>query len=112
MPKSNFKIDELILVLIVAFIALFISFYDKANEPEIHAEKITEMILNDDLGLASNGIVDESKLRKIQNTKYESLKKSFNAKNDFCMYIEDENGNIILAKGSAKLSQDGLFCSE
>jgi len=114
MPKSNFKIDEIMLVLIVAIISIIVVVYDKLNEPaEMEAEKITEMILNEhDISFANNGIVDENKLKKIQNMDYKEFKNSLNAKNEFCIYIEDEKGNIILAKGSSKLNGDGLYCRE
>ena len=114
MPKSNFKIDEITLVLIVAFVAMIVVVYDKINEPtKIEAEKITEMILDEHrISFASNSIVNESKLKEIQDMSYNDFRKSLNAKNDFCVYIEDENGKIILAKGSSKLSRDGLYCKE
>ena len=114
MPKSNFKIDEITLVLIVALIAMIANVYDKLNKPVgMEAEKITEMILNEHTtSFANNGIVDENKLNEVKNMNYKEFKNSLNAKNDFCIYIEDANGNIILAKGSSKLNGDGLHCKE
>lgn len=115
--KSKFKIDEIMLVVIVAVIILVVSVYDKMNkpinEPKMEAEKITDMILDEhDISFANNGIVDENKLREIQNMGYSNFKKALNSKKDFCIYIEDGNGNLILAKGSSKLNKDGLYCGE
>lgn len=112
MKKHNFKIDEIALVLIVAFLAIIVSVYDKLNKPAvIEAEKITEMILDEHyISFANNGIVDENKLREVQNMDYGDFKASLKIKNDFCIYIEDGNGNIILAKGSSKLEGDGFIC--
>ena len=114
MPKSNFKIDEILLVLIVAIISIIVAVYDKINESaNIGAEKITEMILDEHtISFANNGVVDENKLKEIQNMNYNNFKKSLNAKNDFCIYIEDQNGNTILTKGSSKLNRDGIICRE
>jgi len=113
MPKLNFKIDEIMLVLIAAVIAMIAVIYDKTGANETEAEKITEMILDDHtISFANDGIVDENKLIEIQNMAYDDFKKSLKAKNDFCIYIEDENGNVILAKGSRKLDGDGLHCVE
>ncbi len=114
MKKTNFKIDEIVLVLVVAFIAIIVSVYDNAvKKPVIEAERITMMLLDDhEISFASNGIVDENKVREVQQMPYSQLKKFFNAKKDFCFYIEDENGNIILAKGSSKLNGDGIVCAE
>ena len=112
--KSNFKIDEVVLVLIVAFLAIIISIYNKANEPKgMEAEKITAMVLDDhEISFASNGIVDGTKLKEIQSINYKDFKKSLKVKNDFCLYLEDENGNIILTKGASQLNKDGLVCRE
>lgn len=114
MRKISFKIDEIMLVLIVAVIAIAVSVYDRLNEPAgMEAEKITDMILDDhSISFANNGIIDEKKLAEVQNIDYNDFKKSLKAKNDFCIYIEDENGNVLLAKGSPKLSGDGLYCRE
>ena len=111
----NYKIDEIALVLIVAVVAIIVSVYDKNSQPnqQIEAEKITGLILgNREASFASNGIVDIIKLKEIQNMDYNKLKIYFNARKDFCMYIEDGDGNIILAKGSSKLSKDGINCKE
>lgn len=120
MHKQNSKpkkIDEILLVLIVAIIIIFVSVYGKINKTRdkqtMEAEKITEIILdNHGMSFAKGGVIDENKLEEIKSINYDDFKKSLNAKNDFCMYIEDANGNIILAKGSFKLNKDGLYCRE
>ena len=113
MPKFNFKIDEIALVLIVAFVAMVVGISDKMNKPEMEAGKIAEIILdNHAISFANNGVIDENKLRQVQNMDYKEFKNHLNAKNDFCIYIEGVNGNIILAKGSSKLSKDRLHCRE
>ena len=113
MPKSNFKIDEITFVLIVAFIAMIVGIYNKTSKPEMEAGKITEVILdNHAISFASNGVIDENKLSQIRNMDYKEFKSYLNAKNDFCIYIEDGNGNIILAKGSSKLGNEGMHCRE
>ena len=113
MPKFNFKIDEIALVLIVAFVAMAVGISDKTSKPEMGAEKITEIILDDhEISFANDGVIDENKLRQVQNMDYKEFKNHLNARNDFCIYIEGVNGNIILAKGSSKLSKDQLRCRE
>lgn len=112
--KPNFNIDEITLVLIVAVLALIVSIAGYDNKAKrLNAPELTEIILDDHVvSFASNGIIDENKLKEIQSMKYEDIKNSLKIKNDFCIYIEDENGNIILAKGSTKLNEDGLYCKE
>ena len=114
MLKPKFKIDEIMLVFIVAVLAMVVGIYHKANEPAgMDAEKITGLILDShDISFATNGVIDENKLRKIQLMDYKDFKNSLNAKNDFCIYIEDGDGNIILSKGFSELSKDGIYCRE
>ena len=102
--KQNFRIDEFMLVLIVALFAVGVNVYHKISEQhydlsKIEAEKISNMI-------------DETKLIEMKNADYDDIKNSLHVKNDFCIYLEDDNGNIIFAKGSRKLSRDGLKCKE
>ena len=113
--KPKFKIDEIALVLVVAFFAIIVSIYEKSSETgeKINALEITEMILDDHyISFASNGVVDENKLKEIQQNDYASLKSRLNAKNDFCVYLEDANGDVIVAKGSSKLNRDIAHCRE
>ena len=94
--------------------AVIIVMFEKQNDvPKVDAKRLTNMILdNHDVSLANNGIVSENQLKKIQSIDYNDFKKSLNIDNDFCLYIEDENGNIILSKGSSKLNANGLPCKE
>jgi len=112
MSKSEFKIDELALVLIVAVMAMIAGIYNKINETSVmEAEKIAETLLDDHpASFANNGIIDENKLNEIQDMDYKEFKAFIKAKNDFCIYIEDENGRIITAKGADKFNEDGMAC--
>ena len=114
MKTHKFKIDEITLILLVALLSIIISINKGVDvSPEIEIEKITAMILDDhELSFARNGVIDENKLIEIQNMDYYELKKSLKAKNDFCIYIEDEDGNIILSKGSSRINGYGIYCVE
>ena len=113
MQKSKSRTDHITILAVIGVLAVIASIYTELNKPEMEAEMITNMILDDHkASFASNGIVDETKLEKIKNMAYQDFKKSLNARNDFCVYIEDEKGNIILAKGSGRLNGDGLHCTE
>ena len=113
--KPNFKIDEILLVFIVAVIIIVIGMYEKASQPvsPLEAEKIAEDILNGNVvGLIEGGEINALKLQEIQDIDYDDLKELLNAKNDFCIYIEDENGNIILSKGATMFNDDEIYCQE
>ena len=103
----------MIIVLAGATVFLYVFLNLIGKTIDFEAREITAMILDDhSSSFANNGMVDEAKLTQFEDMDYYELKKSLNAKNDFCIYIEDENGNTILAKGSSRLSQDGLYCRE
>ena len=73
----------------------------------MEAEKITDIILDDhDISFAGKGIIDNDKLREVQNMDYAYFKTLLNAKKDFCLYLQDETGKIIFAKGATKLSDE------
>ncbi len=110
---SKFRIDEITLVLIVAIIIMAATISQKTGQETNGAANIMKILLNDNSAAPSNDrVIGQVEMEKIQSMSYEQLKKYLNMKNDFCLYIEDENGNIILAKGSAKLSRDGIYCKE
>ena len=110
--KHRFRIDEIALVLVVAVLASLVSVYEKSNDvKKIDAQQITDIIMdNHYISFANNGVIDEKKLKEIQKIDYVTLKSQLNAKNDFCVYIEDANGNVIAAKGSSKLSREIAQC--
>lgn len=114
MKKPNFKIDEVAIVLIVALLAIAVSFYEQNKKiGPIEAEKISGLFLDGhDISFASGGVINQNKLNQVQNMDYKELKNYLDAKQDFCMYLEDESGNIILAKGSPQLSNDDAACSK
>ncbi len=110
--KFNFKIDEIFLVLVVLIVAIVVISYEKShNISPIEAEQITALLMgNHEFSIVSNGVVVEEKLDEIKNMDYVQLKEELNAKKDFCIYLEDGNGGIILAKSSEKLMKDGSVC--
>jgi len=111
--KFSFKIDEIALVFLVAFIIIMVTAYGKLNQPAIGPEKITDLIMNNKgVSFVDNGVLNENTLNKIQDMDYDAYKASLNLKDDFCVYLEDENGNIILSKGSSKLDNGDIVCRE
>ena len=103
------KIDETLMVLIVALIVLIVSMHGKPSEtPMMATEKITTKLVGSE---SQNPVIDETKLDEIRQMDYVQLKEYFNTKKDFCIYIQDENGRIILAKGSPELTKGGLYCN-
>ena len=111
--KSKY-IDEITLVLSVAVLAIFVTYIDAKNEnPLVDAEKITGLLLeNGEFGIANVGVVDENKLQQLQKMDYVELKNDLDIKNDFCMYMVDGDGNVILSKGSSEINGDEFSCDD
>ena|SRR3989344_2330837 len=112
--KTSFRIDEIALVLVVVALAFAVGIYEKSSETKkIDAREITDIIFDDhSMSFVNNGIVDETKLEEIKQMDYTSLKSSLNAKNDFCIYMEDSKGNVIVAKSSSALGREISHCAE
>ncbi|MEK6943288.1 MAG: hypothetical protein AABX00_04460 [Nanoarchaeota archaeon] len=109
MAKKKKEFDEITLILIVAAAALLISFFGSGEQPAVQeAGRISKVVLNNP-GIEGNRVIDEKKFMEISSMDYDSLKKSFKASRDFCIYIEDEKGNILLSKSAPSLNKDG-FC--
>ena len=113
--KKRFRIDEITLVIIVIALAFIVGIYEKSGNSakRIDAYEITEIIFDDHyMSFVNDGVIDPQKLEEIKKMDYIALKNGIDAKNDFCMYIEDTDGNVILAKSSSKLSEEISHCRE
>ena len=113
--KKRFRIDEITLVIIVIALAFIVGIYEKSGNSakRIDAYEITEIIFDDHyMSFVNDGVIDPQKLEEIKKMDYIALKNGIDAKNDFCMYIEDTDGNVLLAKSSSKLSEEISHCRE
>ncbi|HLC49822.1 MAG TPA: hypothetical protein VJI97_00155 [Candidatus Nanoarchaeia archaeon] len=108
MAKKKKEFDEITLILIVAAAALLISFFGREQPAVQEIGRISKIVLNNP-GIEGSGVIDEKKLMEISSMDYDSLKKSLKTSRDFCIYIEDDNGNILLSKSAPSLNK-GRFC--
>ncbi|MBL7056006.1 hypothetical protein ISS07_03795 [Candidatus Woesearchaeota archaeon] len=74
----------------------------KTEELKKDAEKITNSVFSENgaLSIIDGGDVNESKLENLLEQNYTDLKKQVGIENDFCLYLEDETGNIISINSS------------
>ncbi|MBI3034871.1 hypothetical protein HYY71_00980 [Candidatus Woesearchaeota archaeon] len=62
--------------------------------------------------------VNISRLSQLKNFSYDELKRSLRIEGDFCIYFEDEEGNIVLINnsfkgiGSSTINLSGTPCSQ
>ena len=101
--SQAWSIDVMLaIVVFITTIFLFFVFLNptqKSNVGELRDEAsiVLKYIESDDsdLGIVDGTIVNETKLQELLGKDYQAIKKSLRIKNDFCIFFEDENGNII-----------------
>ena len=104
MKKSQAWSIDIMLAIVIFISAFFVVFIilnpaQESNVNELRDE--ASIVLKDiesaesDLGIVNGAIVNETKLQELLGKDYQAIKKSLRIKNDFCIYFEDEDGNII-----------------
>ena len=103
LKKSQaFSMD--IMLAVIIFIGTVFFFYailntsqgSKADELQDEASKVLTGILseNPDLKITDENKINTTKLEELLGN-YSGLKGKLKVKNDFCIYFEDEGGNIV-----------------
>jgi len=119
------QIDVLWLVLIVMGLIIFISMFTQESDLEgaenlkMEAENILNKLTADgEYSFAQDDVIHEERLEKILNMAYSEFKNNLNVKNDFCIYFEDEDGNLVEVKdgvksiGSSAIEINGEPCGQ
>lgn len=113
---------------IIVFISAFFIIYALLNEnPDTKAGSLKEdaaiaakQIASEEtpLGIIDGNEVNVGRLNELKNLSYDELKKKLRIDGDFCLYFEDEKGNIMLINesykgiGSPKINLSGTPCSQ
>ena len=93
-----------IMLAVIIFLGTVFFFYavlntsqgSKADELQDEASKVLTGILSEDsgVGITDGNKINTTKLEELLGN-YSGLKSKLKAKNDFCIYFEDEEGNIM-----------------
>jgi len=75
-----------------------------AKELKDEASTVIKQVAAEDanLKIVDNSEINESRIGHLKNIDYDQLKRLLRVDSDFCIYIEDENGNIMLINDSYK----------
>lgn len=102
------------------FLALF-AINQNSQEEELQEEaiKVLEDISRDDSSVAifEDNKINSTKLQNFLTQNYSDIKEQMRVQNDFCIYLEDEDGNLInlsidtRGKGSSKINLSGVPCN-
>jgi len=126
-PKAQgWSID--ISIAIIIFISAFVIVYIfiganpnvKAGNLKDEAITIIKEIVSEEstIRIIDDNAVNVSKLNELKDLDYEELKRRLRIEGDFCIYIEDDDGNLVLIDntykgiGSSKIVIGGTPCSQ
>lgn len=117
-----------IMMAVVLFIGAFMLFYlfiygdsgDNAAQLSKEASVIISQVSSDEspVKVVDGNELNASKISQLRNMSYDELKRSLRAENDFCIYFEDENGNIVQINdsyngvGSPDINVSGTPCGQ
>lgn len=89
-------IGVIIFMMIVAIFYAFLGAQSQASVEDLKADAdTTSEKISGDLGILSNGEFDQRALEELCNRPYSEVKALLGIENDVCIFLEDENGNII-----------------
>ncbi|MBN1275654.1 hypothetical protein JXA12_05180 [Candidatus Woesearchaeota archaeon] len=101
---QTWSIDLIVGVIIfMLIIAVFYAFLTSKNEPKLKdvqddnqaaSAKVTNVDVGS-LGIVNNGRINMSKYDELCKEPYEEVKAMLGIESDFCIYLEDQYGNII-----------------
>ena len=117
---------DIILGVIVFMAAFFVFFIVLSNNPTENINKLREdassiirqLVSGEELRIVDGTEVNVSRANALKNTQYDELKRKFRVEGDFCIYLEDSKGNIVLINdsyrgiGAQGINISGAACSQ
>ena len=111
-----------VMLAVIIFIGTFFFFYaifsatqgSKADELHDEASKVLTGISSEDSGvrITDGNQINATRLGELLREQYPDIKSKLRVKNDFCIYFEDENGDIIyINPGSTGIGSDKIMVS-
>ena len=113
---------------VIIFVAAFFVFYALLNaNPNTKLKALKEEAVvvikqvgseDSTLSVVTKNEIDVNKLNELKNLRYDDLKRKLNVEGDFCIYIEDDKGNIVPIEsnvygiGSSKIDVGGKQCTQ
>ncbi len=112
-----------IMIAIVLFIGTIFVFYSvlsakqspKTDELQDDASIVLESIVSEDsdIGILDGAEVNETKLEELLGMEYSEIKKKMRVENEFCIFLEDEEGNVIyITQDQPGIGSDEISVSE
>jgi hypothetical protein len=114
LPDHTNAVKFLLAILLLVFVN-----YLFASSLESEAEIVLDTLTNGDMdvNLLESNELDDNRVRLLDRKDYEEVKGMLGVKNEFCIYFEDEDGEIVEIEGigngigSSKIQINGEPCS-
>ena len=90
----------------VAFFIFYTLLNQNPNSTETNLKEDASALIkqisspNDAFGVVANNQFNDSKAAELKKLGYADLKRRLRSEGDFCIYLEDENGNVVLINNS------------
>lgn len=116
-----------VMIAVIVFMGAFLIFYvminashnSKNEQLKSDASTVNKIISSQDskLRIVDKNQINVSRLNELKNMSYDELKRFFRIDGEFCIYLEDEQGNIMTINntykgiGTSDIIIDGSPCS-
>ena len=117
-----------IILAVVIFMGVFFLVYtifssdsgEKARSLQQEASTVIKQVSSGEsaVRIINNNDVNVSKISELKNLSYDELKSRLRIEGDFCIYFEDDKGNIVLINnsyrgiGASSINISGTPCSQ
>lgn len=117
-----------VILAVVIFMGAFFLYYAIANSSsssdvtalKADASSVIKQVSNegDPLSIVSKQEINITKVSELKDMNYDELKSQFRVEGNFCIYIEDEKGNLVMINnsyrgvGSPNINISGVPCSQ
>lgn len=115
--KSQSWSVDIILAVIVFMVAFFVFYALLESDPQAkvsdlkeEASIVIEQVADEEspLKAVDKGAIDVDELNKLKSLPYDDLKRRLRTEGDFCIYIEDENGNLVKIGGTKSVGSPDI----
>lgn len=126
LKAQSWSVD--IMLAVVIFIGSFFIFYtlfDQGSNSKVDSLRDEAAVVikgmssgEDTIRVVSNNEVNLSKVSELKNISYEELKRMLRVEGEFCIYFEDDKGNVVLINnsyrgiGSSNINISGIPCGQ
>ncbi len=107
-----------VLIIVALWFLTFAVQNNRVEELKAEGETIPEVLEGDDpFGFIEGKQIDKDRLQEFADLPYDEIRKQLGIKGDFCIHLQDEDGNLInispdrAAIGSGKARIGNFACS-